>query len=70
MATIGICKKCRKETELTKHHCLPRRFFGQISVYIYICRECHNKLEALIPQEKQLPVPVYMDLARNFMKGG
>lgn len=47
----GECPKCEKHLRLTKHHVFPKRHFRK-EVYLFICRDCHTRLEKLIPQRK------------------
>jgi len=56
----GTCPKCGEYfTNLTKHHHYPRRFFSTTkrekkrnTKITLLCREDHDKLEKLIPQEE------------------
>ena len=64
----GECPKCHCQKILTKHHIKPRRWFGRgkrNNSVIYICRECHDELELLIPYEKQ-KVPFYYQVIKQF----
>jgi transcription elongation factor Elf1 len=52
----GVCPKCNEERPLTKHHVYPKRWFGrgkENQQYLWICRECHDELELLIPYKKK-----------------
>ena len=52
----GVCPKCNEEKILTKHHVFPKRWFGRgrhNQEYLWICRECHDELELLIPYKKK-----------------
>jgi len=56
MAKCGVCPKCEEFKTLTRHHIFPRRWFGRgrrNGHYLYICRECHDELEGLIPYHKK-----------------
>ena len=60
------CELCNRQKPLTKHHLIPRgvhrkkRFverFGKTEMRkrsLMICRECHNGIHDLIPDEKEL----------------
>lgn len=65
---VGECPKCHATKKLTKHHIKPRRWFGKgrrNSSVVYICRECHDELELLIPYERK-KVSFYYQLVANF----
>lgn len=50
------CPKCGEECKATRHHILPRRWFGsgkQNSEVILLCEECHKLLEAQISKEER-----------------
>lgn len=49
----GKCRKChRYESQLTKHHVLPKRHFKNSKIFLLLCRTCHSDLERLIPYRK------------------
>jgi hypothetical protein len=60
------CDLCGRERHLTKHHLIPRAVhrkkryvnrFGKKDMgtrSLMICRECHNGIHDLIPDEKEL----------------
>lgn len=53
MRKTGICKKCKKHKKLTKHHIFPSRHFKRRNNHFeFLCRECHDDLETLIPYRK------------------
>jgi hypothetical protein len=56
---------------LTRHHLLPRRFYGSdpSSPILHICRKCHDEIEEIIPQYQKLPDEEYFAIAREFLKG-
>ena len=48
------CAKCARtpdQAKLTKHHILPRRFFGSppTAPIAVLCRGCHDQIEEMIP---------------------
>lgn len=56
----GVCPKCHRCRPLTRHHVYPRRHRHhwhkwQQKTFVYICRECHDRLELLIPIPIQPP---------------
>jgi len=68
----SYCPVCEREyTEAncrTRHHILPKRFFGGKGGLYVLCRECHNKLELLIPFKLQLTEVEYRNILSNFIK--
>jgi len=66
------CPKCgRKFTRnarRSEHHVYPRRFFGNTSTKLVLCRRCHDRIERLIPFQEQ-PSWFYMYIADRFMEG-
>lgn len=61
------CPKCFRYLKLTKHHVLPRRFFGENSSKLLICRDCHSKLEMMIPVHEQQPPDFYREVITKFL---
>lgn len=64
------CPKCKKCTKMTKHHVLPRRFFGSppTAPILLICRKCHDLLETYIPQFEQQPELFYWKVLFDFLE--
>ena len=62
------CPKCGEMKIRTKHHVMPRRHYGKVgnNLIIYLCRQCHWKLEWHIPYE-QMPDTFYVDVIRRFL---
>lgn len=67
-------KKCRKcgtpgngYNVLTRHHILPRRWFGKWGGTVILCRQCHNAIERLIPFERR-DVQFYWDVLNDFLR--
>jgi hypothetical protein len=52
----------------SKHHVLPRRFYGKTDHTIELCRQCHDKLEKMIPFELQ-PIWFYEWIIIKFYGG-
>ena len=48
-SNYGLCPKCLRLRELTKHHILPKRVFapGKHSPLLHLCRECHDTIDYL-----------------------
>ncbi len=67
---VILCVKCLRIRESSKHHLLPRRFFGsnQNSPLLFLCRECHNDLEEQIPQHVKLDRDEYFQIAVDFLQ--
>ena len=63
----GMCPKCGEVGKLTKHHILPKRFFGYTRKVFILCRGCHSDLEKLIPQETQKEVMFYYKVIIQFL---
>jgi len=51
----------------THHHILPRRYFNGNGEKFELCRNCHNKLEMLIPFAPQLTEWEYYRILLNFL---
>jgi len=68
---MDCCELCGREKPLTKHHLIPRAVHGKkryrdrfgkqemIRRGIQICRQCHNGIHDLIPDEKLLAEHFY-----------
>ncbi len=65
----GLCPKCLYLRTLTRHHIYPRRFFGtpKNSPILHLCRDCHDRIELLIPKEDVLTKRDYLQIAREFL---
>ena len=65
----GLCPKCIKYKYLTRHHVLPQRFYKKIkqTPILYICRDCHDKLERKIPVYPRLRSERYLEIAQDFL---
>lgn len=68
----GLCPQCLYLRDLTAHHIYPKRFFGtpKNSPILYLCRECHDEIEKLIPRDEELPKREYLQIAREFLGNG
>lgn len=65
----GLCPKCLRLKPMTKHHILPKRFFGSNSPILNLCRSCHDLIEELIPESVKLDFREYMELTVDFLRG-
>lgn len=65
----GYCPKCHRIKWLTRHHVYPSRFFPRSSAVLYICRDCHDELEALIPVRKKQKRYFYEEVIREWLGG-
>lgn len=65
----GLCPACLYLRDLTRHHIYPVRFFGRPknSPILHLCRDCHDKIEAIIPRDTPLTKRDYLQLAREFL---
>jgi hypothetical protein len=66
---MSQCEKCRTRRRLTRHHVLPRRFFGSPddAPICVLCRPCHDELERLIPLKVEMPIPFYWTTLFRFL---
>ena len=65
---VRPCPKCHIEKKMTKHHVFPKRHFGtkdNKKVFL-LCRDCHDKLERLIPFEV-MPKEFYPAVIKAFL---
>ncbi len=66
----GQCPKCQEKKDLTYHHILPQRHYGNGKngnhLRIPLCRACHNQLEKKIPRHLQEHL-FYFDVLINFL---
>lgn len=66
MRHFGKCPVCKKEKHLTRHHILPRRFFGNIEEIVLVCRICHDDIEKEIPDYQKMTTEFYYDILIKF----
>ncbi len=74
---IQECPKCKQVKKMTIHHLLPKTHYKGAGDTVYVCRECHNKLEMIILQEegrikgkrRKLDPIVYYSIWNSFIKG-
>lgn len=66
MRYFGECPMCEKEKHLSRHHILPRRFFGNNDEIVLICRSCHDEVEREIPRYQEMAEIFYYDILIKF----
>lgn len=67
----GKCPGCDETLVLTRHHILPRRFFGvgkHNDHICLLCQVCHHELEARIPQQPRLPEWQYFAILAEYLR--
>ena len=40
----GKCQRCNRKKNLTKHHLYPKHKYPLNRIYVYLCRECHDRV--------------------------
>lgn len=65
----GYCPKCEDWKQLTRHHIVPKRFFGwqREPIVILLCRDCHDELEKIIPISEKQERSFYSLVVINFL---
>lgn len=68
MQAYGLCPKCKRNAWLTRHHIYPQRYYRKQRhpAILYLCRECHNQIERIIPSQK-LRKDDYLSLCVAFL---
>lgn len=64
----GICPKCFEKRHLTKHHILPKRFFGFNQSVLYLCQSCHSEIEIILPLDVKLEAWQYKEIHRQWLR--
>jgi len=59
------CPKCKQRKILTKHHIYPKKHFKKSDTF-KLCRECHDELHKIIPQQK-MPKFMYEYILARFL---
>lgn len=62
-----FCPKCKEIKMGTRHHVFPKRFFEDPAI-LYLCRDCHDDIERLIPTRKKHK-EFYIKLTHQFLGG-
>lgn len=62
------CQKCGTHRKLTRHHVLPRRFFGVNGPCCVLCRKCHDLIEKLIPEKELQTIRFYWTTLFRFLE--
>ncbi len=64
-----VCDKLyTRDNWKSRHHILPRRFFNGEGELFTLCRNCHNKIEKIIPIYQKLSEQEYYQILFNFIK--
>lgn len=58
----GRCVKCGKHRPLEQHHVLPRRWWGNKTETVKLCRQCHREADALTHTLDARILRVYRDV--------
>jgi hypothetical protein len=66
---LGVCPRCFQVAQLTRHHCLPVRFFGKNHYVIHLCAECHDDIEQILPRSVKLHRDLYLYISKEFVMG-
>jgi len=68
---LGFCPKCMQIHSLQKHHCFPKRFFkrNNTTQVLYLCDNCHKKIEYILPQYRKLTKEEYLDIHTKWLQG-
>ena len=71
MKDKGFCPKCHNVIVLEGHHVYPIRFFGKKNgdCKLFICKKCHEEIEAILPKKTRLSKEVYRDIHRAWIFG-
>jgi hypothetical protein len=65
----GFCPRCFSLGRLQKHHCLPVRFYGRNKHVIYMCADCHQEIESILPLKVKFSPEEYLELTKQFIRG-
>ena len=67
---IGRCPVCEKENiPLTEHHIYKRAVFGDNEIIVYVCRDCHDKVEVVIREMENAILRAFIYCYRKINKG-
>lgn len=69
---LGTCPRCEKENiPLTEHHIWKRSVWGPNDYTVFLCRDCHDELEAKVRIMENMVLRLFMfcyrSLYRDFM---
>lgn len=70
-SNYGMCPKCLKLRELTKHHILPRRRFpaGKNSPLLHLCRPCHTEIDDFTLDWDDMERSYFIEMTVLWLKG-
>ena len=63
----GICPKCFQVRKLTRHHALPKRYFGDTNHKLWICRDCHDEIEKILPLNIKYEHEQYIEIHKQWL---
>lgn len=64
---FGFCPRCFSLGKLVRHHCLPLRFFGKNNLLIFLCEDCHQEIEKILPLKIKLTPEQYLRITVQFI---
>jgi hypothetical protein len=68
MSEVIICRACGKTKGRSKHHILPKRFFGRLEYTCNLCKKCHRQFERnWIPLCPILEPNMYWEILNQFL---
>lgn len=70
-AGYGLCPKCLRLRELTRHHILPKRVYplGKNSPLLYVCRDCHDVIDDLTFMWEEMGRSYIVDQTVRWLQG-
>ncbi len=70
-SSYGLCPRCHKLRELTKHHILPKRRFpaGRNSPLLHLCRVCHDVIDDLTFLWEEMERSYIIEQTVRWLKG-
>ena len=58
-----------EDVALTEHHIFKRAVFGDNPIKVYVCRDCHDEVEALIREMENAILRAFIYCYRKINKG-
>jgi len=56
----NVCPLCdrhySKKNKMSRHHIFPKKWYGQTTTKVEVCRECHNIFNRLFPHTNEKDV--------------
>jgi uncharacterized protein YlaI len=67
---MGRCPVCKRvNIPLTEHHFFKRAVFGDNGIIVYICRDCHDNVEATVREMENSILRAFIYCYRRINKG-